>query len=121
MGIDCFSRAGFDKLGGFQKDKKAEMLEGIPLLRFGSKWDIAMACIYLASRSAPRSFRAPHLDASNRGAYSSMCWLTLQLTVLTCQGQCLFGTHGLWYVACHLCIVFRLSPRSTTDMHALTF
>lgn len=40
---------GFDKLGGFQKDKKAEMLEGIPLQRFGSKWDIAMACIYLAS------------------------------------------------------------------------
>ena len=52
IGINCFSHAGFDKLGGFQKDKKAEMLEGIPLQRFGSKWDIAMACIYLASRPA---------------------------------------------------------------------
>lgn len=40
---------GFDKLGGFQKDKESEMLEGIPLQRFGTKWDIAMACIYLAS------------------------------------------------------------------------
>jgi len=40
--------AGFDKLGGFQKEKEAEMLEGIPLQRFGTKWDIAMACIYLA-------------------------------------------------------------------------
>lgn len=40
---------GFDKLGGFQKEKEAEMLEGIPLQRFGTKWDIAMACIYLAS------------------------------------------------------------------------
>ena len=58
VGIDCFSHAGFDKLGGFQKDKKAEMLEGIPLQRFGSKWDIAMACIYLASGSAPHSCRA---------------------------------------------------------------
>ena len=26
------------------------MLEGIPLTRFGSKWDIAMACMYLSSR-----------------------------------------------------------------------
>ena len=44
----CISTAGFDKLGGFQKDKESEMLEGIPLQRFGTKWDIAMACIYLA-------------------------------------------------------------------------
>lgn len=29
------------------------MLEGIPIQRFGTKWDIAMACIYLASRSLP--------------------------------------------------------------------
>ncbi|KAL3146836.1 hypothetical protein ABBQ38_014810 [Trebouxia sp. C0009 RCD-2024] len=40
---------GFEKLGGFQQNKQKEMLEGIPLSRFGSKWDIAMACIYLAS------------------------------------------------------------------------
>ena len=43
--------AGFEKLGGFQQNKQKEMLEGIPLSRFGSKWDIAMACIYLSSRS----------------------------------------------------------------------
>lgn len=41
---------GFEKLGGFQQSKQKEMLEGIPLSRFGSKWDIAMACIYLSSR-----------------------------------------------------------------------
>ncbi len=58
IGINCFSHAGFDKLGGFQKDKNAEMLEGIPLQRFGSKWDIAMACIYLASRSASHACHA---------------------------------------------------------------
>ena len=48
---NCHLVAGFDKLGGFQKDKEAEMLEGIPLQRFGTKWDIAMACVYLASKS----------------------------------------------------------------------
>ena len=47
--IASLGLAGFDKLGGFQKDKHAEMLQSIPLSRMGTKWDIAMACIFLAS------------------------------------------------------------------------
>lgn len=48
--LHTLSAAGFDKLGGFQKDKHAEMLHSIPLSRMGTKWDIGMACVFLASQ-----------------------------------------------------------------------
>ena len=71
--------AGFDKLGGFQKDKHAEMLQSIPLSRMGTKWDIGMACVFLASELWSTPFKSlTHM------ALAAIYCLASHICVTTC-------------------------------------
>lgn len=79
--------AGFEKLGGFQQNKQKEMLEGIPLSRFGSKWDIAMACIYLASKlSVTAMLLSPPLWGKAHICHQQvMLWQMVIVPSITCM------------------------------------